>query len=78
MTTYTKEQVRTHNKRSDCWVIFNDIILDITQYISHHPGGEMAILQFAGTDITDNFERMSHSDKAYELAMTYKIGILKN
>mmetsp|Transcript_48034 Transcript_48034/g.104476 ORF Transcript_48034/g.104476 Transcript_48034/m.104476 type:complete len:495 (-) Transcript_48034:118-1602(-) len=49
------EEVAKHNTRSDCWIIVNGRVLNVTDFISKHPGGEMAIMIYAGKDASTEF-----------------------
>lgn len=60
--SYTVEEVAKHNKKDDCWVIIGDEVLDVTAFLPDHPGGEKAILLYAGRDCTEEFE-MLHDPK---------------
>ena len=51
----TMEEVAKHNKKSDCWVVVNGQVLDVTSFLPEHPGGELAILTFAGRDASAEF-----------------------
>lgn len=59
---YTKEEVAKHNTKDDCWVIVDGQVLDVTSFLSEHPGGEKAILLYAGKDATEEFN-MLHDPK---------------
>ena len=54
------EEVARHNTEEDCWVIVGDLVLDFTQYLTSHPGGKQAILNFAGDDATQIFDLVHH------------------
>lgn len=41
---YTAEEVAKHNKPDDCWVIINEQVLNVTDFLPDHPGGKNAIL----------------------------------
>merc|ERR1719158_345227 len=60
--SFTKEEVATHNSKSSCWVILNDRVLDVTDFLKDHPGGELAILTFAGKDATEEFNMIHPPD----------------
>merc|ERR1719455_45888 len=60
--SFTKEDVATHNSKSSCWVILNDRVLDVTEFLKDHPGGELAILTFAGKDATEEFDMIHPPD----------------
>merc|ERR1719235_2169629 len=56
------EEVAKHNKKGDCWVILNDIVLNVTDFLKDHPGGELAILTFGGRDATEEFDMIHPPD----------------
>merc|ERR1712205_175138 len=58
----TKEEVATHNSKSSCWVILHDRVLDVTDFLKDHPGGELAILTFAGKDASEEFNMVHPPD----------------
>jgi hypothetical protein len=58
----TKEEVAKHNSKSSCWVILSDKVLDVTDFLKDHPGGELAILTFAGKDATEEFDMIHPPD----------------
>ncbi|EED78977.1 predicted protein, partial [Postia placenta Mad-698-R] len=37
---------------SDCWVIVDNKVYDVTDFIPAHPGGARMLLNFAGRDAT--------------------------
>merc|ERR1719421_2331064 len=58
----TKEEVAKHNNKESCWVILNNQVLDVTTFLKDHPGGELAILTFAGRDATEEFNMIHPPD----------------
>jgi cytochrome b involved in lipid metabolism len=60
--TYTLDEVSTHNKKEDIWVVIDGQVLDVTKFLPDHPGGEKAILLYAGRDATEEFN-MLHDPK---------------
>ena len=60
--SFTKEEVAKHNKKDDCWVIIGDQVLDVTKFLPDHPGGQKAIILYAGRDATEEFN-MLHDPK---------------
>eukprot|EP00438_Fugacium_kawagutii_P001610 Skav204364 [mRNA] locus=scaffold866:75148:75544:+ [translate_table: standard] len=59
------EEVAKHNTDKDCWVIVGDQVLDVTNFLSEHPGGKKSIMMFAGKDATEDAEEfdMLHDRK---------------
>lgn len=51
----TLEEVAAHCTRADCWVVVQGRVLDVTGFISEHPGGEKELLTRAGKDVTRIF-----------------------
>merc|ERR1711904_616322 len=58
----TAEEVAKHNNKESCWVILHDRVLDVTKFLGDHPGGELAILTFAGKDATEEFDMIHPPD----------------
>ena len=71
---YTKEEVLVHNNENDCWIIINNKVYNITNYLTMHPGGKKILLQCAGKDVTEYFKDIRHSNKAYKQLENYYIG----
>lgn len=42
------EEIASHNRKNDCWLVINGVVCDVTSFISKHPGGENLIMKFAG------------------------------
>ncbi|KDQ53611.1 hypothetical protein JAAARDRAFT_72548 [Jaapia argillacea MUCL 33604] len=59
---YSLDDVKKHNKKDDIWVVVNGQVLDVTSFLPDHPGGEKAILLYAGRDATEEFN-MLHDPK---------------
>ena len=45
---YTLSEVKTHCKPEDCWVVINELVYDVTQFLKLHPGGAAALKRVAG------------------------------
>merc|ERR1719345_702737 len=58
----TMEEVAKHNNKQSCWVVLDGKVLDVTSFLSEHPGGELAILTFAGKDATEEFNMIHPPD----------------
>ena len=73
---FTLEDVSKHTSDEDFWIIIYEKVLDVSEFKLEHPGGEEALLEYAGKDGTLAFEAVGHSNTAMELIPDYQIGIL--
>ncbi len=77
-TGYTLDEVSKHNSEQDCWMIFEDSVYDITNYIDSHDRF-MDIRSWCGNDMTEDFktkagEGRDHKPNTYLMLEDYKIG----
>jgi len=73
---YTLEEVAKHTTKGDCWVVVAGQVLNVTSFLSEHPGGELAILTFAGKDATEEFNMIHPPDVIPKYAPQAIIGTL--
>merc|ERR1719386_474130 len=73
---YTMEEVAKHNKKGDCWVVLSGRVLNVNKFLPEHPGGELAILTFAGKDATEEFDMIHPPDVIDKYAPDAVIGML--
>merc|ERR1719335_1303660 len=73
---YTMEEVAKHTSKTDCWVVVNGEVLDVTSFLSQHPGGELAILTFGGKDASEEFNMIHPPDVIGKYAPDAVIGKL--
>ncbi|KAI8996149.1 hypothetical protein BC832DRAFT_567613 [Gaertneriomyces semiglobifer] len=71
--TFTREDVSQHKSVSDCWVIIDNKVYDLTDFLNLHPGGQASILAHAGDDVTTLFYDI-HSEDTHVLKSSYIIG----
>jgi cytochrome b involved in lipid metabolism len=58
------KELSSHNSASDCWVVFNGKVYDITNYISSHPGGISSISAACGdSKLFENYLNSQHGSK---------------
>ena len=74
MKEFELSEVQLHNKPTSCWLIINDKVYDITEYLDEHPGGQHVLLKYAGKDATKAFEQVGHTSTAYRELPKYVIG----
>ncbi len=71
---FTWEEIRKHNKDTDCWVVMYGKVVDITKFLTTHPGGLDPINDMGGFDLTNQFEARGHSEKADRIWRKHVIG----
>eukprot|EP00811_Abedinium_folium_P034814 NODE_7664_length_1559_cov_80.076117.p1 GENE.NODE_7664_length_1559_cov_80.076117~~NODE_7664_length_1559_cov_80.076117.p1 ORF type:complete len:418 (+),score=103.72 NODE_7664_length_1559_cov_80.076117:45-1256(+) len=69
-------EVEKHNSKESCWVVLHGRVLDVTTFLKDHPGGELAILTFAGKDATHEFDMIHPPDVISKYAPSSIIGVL--
>merc|ERR1740127_255873 len=72
----TLAEVAKHVTKGDCWVAVNGQVLNVTNFLSQHPGGELAILTFAGKDASEEFNMIHPPDVIPKYAADAIIGML--
>ncbi|CAO3631701.1 unnamed protein product [Cunninghamella blakesleeana] len=77
VSEYTLDDVAKHNTDKDCWVVVNGEVLDVTDFLSEHPGGKKAIMIYAGRDATEEFNMLHKPDVVKKYAPKAIIGTLK-
>jgi cell division protein FtsN len=87
--TCTVAEVATHNSRSDCWVIYNQKVYNVTSYVNQHPGGSGSFdSSTCGTDIRAQLQgqagsatspkRLNHPSSAYTILNSYFVANVAN
>ena len=78
--TLNLTEISKHNSGSDCWLLINNKVYDVTSSISSHPGGAGPILTYCGKEATNAFNTKDvgrpHSSNANAMLAQYYIGDL--
>ncbi len=80
-------EISKHDRSSDCWLLINNKVYDITKYFGSHPGGNSTMAATCGTDATaaymtkdpyaqNSSSRSAHSSNAKSLLTEYYLGDL--
>lgn len=72
---YTKAEVEVHNTEEAPWALIYGGVYDMTEFQMDHPGGPDVLTDVAGTDSTEEFENVLHTEKARKMGHKYLIGI---
>lgn len=76
MQSYTMDDVKKHNRREDAWMVLNNKVYDVTDYIPFHPGGAK-ILAGIGRDATEIYNKYHPWVNAEFMLAKYQVGYLK-
>lgn len=77
LKAYSADEIAKHNTANDLWVVYNGRVYDVSHYIDEHPGGEEVVVDVAGTDATEAFDDIGHSEDAHEILRGLVIGKLE-
>ncbi|KAI7879543.1 cytochrome b5-like heme/steroid binding domain-containing protein [Mucor mucedo] len=73
---FTHEQVSKHNTRDDLYMIIDDKVYDITNFVDEHPGGDEILIEEGAKDASGPFEDVGHSPDARQMLEKYLVGDL--
>lgn len=80
--SYSAADVAKHNSNTDCWIIIENNVYNVTNFLNQHPGGADRITPYCGKDATQAFDTQggegSHSSTARNMREQYLIGSLAN
>ncbi|KAN0035476.1 hypothetical protein ACTA71_004748 [Dictyostelium dimigraforme] len=72
--TYTRQEVAKHCSLDSLWIIYNDDVFDVTNFVVEHPGGEEVLKGNGGKDATQEFDDVGHSASAIAKMQSLRIG----
>jgi len=53
--TLTTAEIAKHNQESDCWIIVENKVYNVTGYLSLHPDGGKIIIPYCGQEATQAY-----------------------
>ena len=68
--------ILSHNKKDDCWVVIDNFVYDITEFLDIHPGGKRILISVSGGDVSDYFYELHKESILSEIGNDYKIGYI--
>jgi L-lactate dehydrogenase (cytochrome) len=51
-------EISSHNKDTDCWIVVDGQVWDITKFVPDHPGGPGIIYKYAGRDASQAYNEV--------------------
>ena len=73
---YTASDVSAHNTQSDCWMIINGNVYNLTTFVNTHSGGSAVIIGQCGKDGTATFNSGPHRSSTLNAISSLKLGPL--
>lgn len=70
------QELSEHSSEYDCWTAYKGKVYNITQYLPYHPGGKKILLQGAGKDSTDLFDKYHKWVNIASILTKCDVGIL--
>eukprot|EP00521_Asterionellopsis_glacialis_P008849 CAMPEP_0195285944 /NCGR_PEP_ID=MMETSP0707-20130614/3593_1 /TAXON_ID=33640 /ORGANISM="Asterionellopsis glacialis, Strain CCMP134" /LENGTH=570 /DNA_ID=CAMNT_0040345521 /DNA_START=85 /DNA_END=1797 /DNA_ORIENTATION=+ len=65
LTQYTMAEVAKRNSPEEAWIVIDERVYNITNFVAKHPGGDKVLWNMAGKDCTDAFANY-HSAAIYK------------
>ena len=79
---FSMKDVAEHALESDCWLVIDGSVYDVTTYLPYHLAPPGVILEWCGKDATIGFieknDGKPHSKTAQQLLERYRIGKIIN
>ena len=68
------EEVGKHMIASDCWVVVDGSVYNVTDFLVEHPGGDEILIKWSGLDASEKFHLAKHSEYAVSLRNARFVG----
>ncbi len=76
----SSQEIARHSAVSDCWLLIDNKVYDLTSYLTVHPGGIQTISPYCGKEASQAFATKNtgstHSANASNILASYYIGNL--
>ena len=80
LPVFTPQEVHSHRKQDDAWIVHGGKVYDVSEFFERHPGGQSILLKYSGTDVTAIMAKENphkHSKFAYGWMGKFLIGRLQ-
>ena len=76
-TSLTLEEVAKHASETDCWIVIDSVVYDVTKFLKNHPGGKGILLEYAGKDATEAFFDLHRKEIIAKFGPKLQVGTIK-
>ncbi|GAA5828365.1 hypothetical protein JCM11251_006215 [Rhodosporidiobolus azoricus] len=70
----TAKEVADHKSADSAWVIIENNVYDVTEFLEDHPGGKKVLLNQCGKDATEKFWQFHNKKVLEKTAKPFLIG----
>jgi cytochrome b involved in lipid metabolism len=74
---YSQTNLSEDVKRANQWIVIKDHVVDVSQFLDEHPGGSDILEDVLGTDATQVYIDVGHTDRAFEQLKEMSVGKLQ-
>ncbi|NP_001106739.1 cytochrome b5-like [Bombyx mandarina] len=71
---YTRAEVAARDNNKQNLIIIDNVVYDVAAFLEDHPGGTEVLVDNAGSDASECFHEVGHSEIAIEWRNTFKVG----
>lgn len=72
--TLTLDEVAKHNQPQDCWIIINNQVYGVSEYLALHPGGAGEITPYCGQDATQAYNTKGGRGNTHSQTANQELG----
>ncbi|MCW9030658.1 MAG: fatty acid desaturase, partial [Gammaproteobacteria bacterium] len=72
---FSWDEIKKHNNQNDCWLVIDQLVFDVTQWVQKHPGGNVLTI-LAGEDATAMYYS-NHFTPSKKILNNFLIGSVK-
>ncbi|RJE20821.1 Cytochrome b5 [Aspergillus sclerotialis] len=76
--TYSQAEVAQHNSTDDLWIVIDQNVYDLSNFVEEHPGGSKVLLSVAGTDATKKFKKYHRDAILNRYKERLQVGVLEH
>ena len=74
--TLTLDEIAKHNQPQDCWIIINNQIYGVSDFLTLHPGGAGEITPYCGQDATQAYQTKGGRGNTHSQTANQALGFI--